>query len=278
MDIVPVVTRISSSIEGFNARLIARIGDIAKAVVSRANRPVVKMSILIRKAAAKAIASLSKGFMLRIPTGTALIVSCVKCGARGVGMNDRRTFTVGVRDSGRILSRMIMIKCNIMGGHSLAKSISSMGTKSVRGATSDGTVRTVRTGIPNLSVRRDDNRTNSNVGVGLHNGHSVGTSGSPLVLISNIRCNSAVSVGPSSVRSVRILGSTSSATVCNAGKTGNMVVVSAGENGTKGAGMGLGTCISIGRPAGVPGIVCNRHRMQHLLSTGGCGSSVTSND
>lgn len=48
-------------------------------------------------------------------------------------------------------------------------------------------------------------------------------------------CRSTVTnLGPTSVRDVAMLGSTTTATVCNTHTTGNIVIVAAGGNGTNG--------------------------------------------
>lgn len=237
-------------------RSIRRKHAIANGVVSSAKRPLVNMSMLIGNAAINAVASFSNGCSLRIPSnGRVLIVSCVKCGARSVAMKGDGRLGVGVRTSARTLSRIIIINCNIVGGHSLANSVTSIGTTSVMGSPTSGTVRTLRKRIPNLSVMHGSNGTASNMAVGVHKRHSLssigsrfngGITGTPLFVVSNVRKNSFSSVTPTSVRSVRILGSTSSATVCNSRNTGKMVVVAAGGNTRNGAGFSCGNCFNIG--------------------------------
>lgn len=47
------------------------------------------------------------------------------------------------------------------------------------------------------------------------------------------------------MRAVAVLGSTTSATVCNSRKTGNIVLMAAGGNGTRGVAMGISTGINV---------------------------------
>lgn len=243
-------TGISGKVSHRSILSIVRKGAVGKRVLSRAKRSVVKISILMGNAAVKAIASFSNGCALRIPDkGGVLRVSCVNCGAGRVAVKGGDLVGVGVRPSARTLSRIIMVNCNAIGGHSLANTITSVGGRSIAITPADGIVRTLRKGVTNVSVIGSDKRINRSISVLLHNSHSVCNDGRPLFVVSNVP-KDCDRIGPSSVRDISMLGSTSSATVCNSTKTGNMIVVAAGHKGRKGTAMGFSTCCNFDNSPG----------------------------
>lgn len=58
-------------------------------------------------------------------------------------------------------------------------------------------------------------------------------------MVSNVVASPKISFGPTSTRSVRVLGSTSTTTVCNSHTTGNIVVIAAGGNAGNPVGIGM---------------------------------------
>lgn len=66
-------------------------------------------------------------------------------------------------------------------------------------------------------------------------------------MISNIVMNRSPKLGPGRVSGVDILGSNSTATLCNSHTTGNIVMMAAGENrcSTGGCDMSIGTNMSL---------------------------------
>lgn len=60
------------------------------------------------------------------------------------------------------------------------------------------------------------------------------------------------SVRPSRVRAFSILGSTTTATVCNTRKTGNMMLIAAGHNHIRGTGVSFGARRAVSSPAHLP--------------------------
>lgn len=231
-------------------RAIRRRGrSMSNAVGSPMKRPIVNTDVLRGNAAGNAVASFSNGFALGITPKTALIVSCVKCGGRRVGIVPKGSLGVVLRRSARALRRIIMINCNIRGGSSIANSIASMKGRHLKGLPIAGMLRTIRNTTTNIAVARASSVPNSTPSTLIHNRGSVGTGSKPCVIISNIPVdgskNALGSVGPGSVRSVRVLGSTSTATVCNAGNTGNIVLVAAGHNASNGPAVHCGKCFKI---------------------------------
>lgn len=213
----------------FTVGVVTRAGAVAKMIMSTANRPIVKTDILRIKAAGNAVASMSNGFAVRIPIKTGLSIDCVNCGARRVMIKIPGACGIVLGRSTRVLSRIIIANCKVDRGHSLvAGSVSGLSSGMLRGTTVDGTTRSLRKAIDKLHIAGASNGPNDSPGVILHNNTSVGGGlRKPLIIISNL-IHSVSSVGPSSVRSVRILGSTTSATVCNTHTGGNMVLIAAG--------------------------------------------------
>lgn len=205
---------------------------VVNGIMSRGKRPVVKTGILMTNAAANIVASVSNGCGLRTPFKSSLRVSCVNCAARAIGT--KRGSVVGVGRSSGALRRIMIMNCNMVGGGSLAKTITSLGTDSLRGRR-PGAIRSVlHANITKLSMNVRASAGNGadvviHNGGGLHTADASGSSLRPLVMLSKMVCSKRVaSVGPGSVRRVSMLGSTDSATICNTGTTGNIILVAAG--------------------------------------------------
>lgn len=216
-------------------------------------RPVVNTAIRIGNANANAVADVSNSCSLGSITGsTMLIFSDVKCRARRVGMGKRAIVGMILGSTDRLLSRMIIVNCKTIGGDSLADSVSAMGKGRVARAMANGTVSTLRNGVGNIRMA-DNNNPNTRPGILVHNMAAMGKA-SPLCMMSNVPMNAGVGfLGDGSVRSVRILGSTSTTTVCKAHTSGNIVLVAAGGKVTKGAGVDFGTSTNFRALSG-PGV------------------------
>lgn len=70
-----------------------------------------------------------------------------------------------------------------------------------------------------------------------------------------------------------MLGSTSTATICNIGKTGNIVLIAAGHNRRNGTGVSINFGTALGTPSGLPGgcsscstLVLHGRIMRHRLN------------
>lgn len=252
-------------------------GDaVDKVVASGCKRPVVNTGVGRGGNAGKAVSSVSKGFRLAISRNDDMRVSCLKCLARRIGAEGGARLTVSVGRSTRTLSRIIIMKCKAVGGESLANTVSSVGVSRAPIRAFAAIDRTLTKGTTNLRMIRADTRMNNNDDFGVHKTTSINTKGSPLVVVSNfpISSDSALnsnghcrtkrasgvlrSVGPGSVRSVRILGSTDSATVCNTETKRNIVVIAAGQKGRKGTDIGCSTGISIREVGGSFGVLGKR--------------------
>lgn len=222
---------------------------ISNMIGSIANRPVVKTGMIRGKAAGNSVASVSNGFSFSVSGPIiALSISCVKCRPRSCTCGKRKDIVVVLGRSLRGLSRIIIINCNITGGQSLANSITSIGKRGLRRATSFDTTRTLRKETTNIAVLSADTGPNRSIRIHIHNGHSLGTAGSPLCIISNVPVIITLDrLDPSSVRSIRILGSTSTATVCKSHNTGNIVLMAAGGKGRNGIRISCGNCMNMRR-------------------------------
>lgn len=234
-----------------NVKDIATRGtEVANAMGSGAKRTIVNTGVGMGSDANNAVASVSKRFGVRTSSGTALMMSFVKCVARRMPLGNEAGMMMALSRSSRALSRIIMINCKARGGMGLANSITTMGISrgvtdhSVAGMSSD-----LSNLIPKLMIDRAANFTNkSNTSLGMHNLNSVGGS-SPLVMISKVPSMSVGHVGVGSVRDVSILGSTTSSTICNSHTTGNIVLVAAGNNsGRTGSGIACGNSCTLSDP------------------------------
>lgn len=252
-----------------------RVG-MANGIASDAGRKVPNIGMRIGNATAKAVASFSNGCSVSIPSsGSALIFSFVNCIARRIPINKGGMLGIRLGSSARALSRMIMITCNATEGDSLANTATDLhpSTGSTSGATSFGGL--LRNGITKLGMASSVTTPKTTDSIAVHNTGSLHKSGRPLCIVSGIPRSSAKrftrstvnnnsfrvtrspldTLGPTSVRSVAMLGSTSTATVCNSHNTGNIVVVAAGGKGTNGTGMGIATGFAVTSTHGLRGVL-----------------------
>lgn len=223
-----------------SAKVTLTRAAIANGIISRrSNRPIVNTSMEVMKAGAKATASISNGFALPGTDGSTILrVDCLNVRAGAVGTSTG----VGVVliSSTEGLSRIIIATLNV--GHSrgaLNCTTDATGTSRLAITGSNSLVDNLRNGVTNIRVS-NNNIANASRGIMVHNVSSI-SDGGPLCVISNIpvggsHLNSGSisfndntnSVGPRSVRSMAMLGNTSTATLCNSHTTGNIVVVAAG--------------------------------------------------
>lgn len=229
----------------FSLDMSTRAVATANGIGSTAKSPVVNTSVMRGKGASgNAVAGLGNSFSLGIPTGTALVISCVNVGARRVTVGKGGGVSMALSSSAGTLSRIIIVNCNATGQGSVANSITAIDSRMLDTIPMTSTARTLRNGVTNMRVAAARNSPSTRVGVHMHNNNSVANSGAPLFVMSNFPMRSVDSVPTSSVRSVAMLGSTSSATVCNSHNTGNMVLMAAGDKGRKGLDMSCGACCS----------------------------------
>lgn len=259
--------------------IVRRREVVRKAILRRkAGRPLVKIGIIIGKAAVNAAASVSKGCSVGVPSsGTVLIFSCVNRGARRCSIGNLGFLGIVVGDSTAVLSRIIMCaNCVARGGTSLANSITVTGTDSLGGGTSTGTVGSLRKGVTNIRVAAGNNGPTRKVAIRVHKLSSLSKKIGPLVILSNVpaRGLGLHSVGSNSVRSVRILGSTTSTSVCNTETSNNIVLVRAGGNRTNGAGVRCGNDISVGAMLGGPALVGTRRCNETTFRTRTCSREM----
>lgn len=162
---------------------------IGKAIVSdRGGRPMVKTSMLMGKAAGKAVASVGNRFALAgvSPAGGAVVISFVKVRARRMAVGPR--VGVIVASAARIVRRILMITCNATGGSTFAKSTGVVRARRVAGHPIAGIVRDLSKRITNLRVAVAGKRPKRAPDVLVHNVDSVDTGASPLVMLSNVPC------------------------------------------------------------------------------------------
>lgn len=148
-----------------------------------------------------------------------------------------------------------MINCNARGGIAMANSITDMSNRRLGTSPAAGLAGNVMNHVPNIvNFRATSRPNNNNAAVHVHNAGSL-NDGSPLIMVSNIpsHSNNVGQLGPARVRSVSMLGSTST-TVCNTHTTGNMVLVAAGHKGRNGPIISFGTDTNFSRPAHLPGV------------------------
>lgn len=219
-----------------------RRGHVSNAMVS-SKRPLPNISMRMGNTAANAVASVSKGCSVSTPTSKVLIFHFMKLGATRGPIGKQDAVSIALRSSDGRLSRIVMMTCTATGGCDFAKTTSAMGKSRVTGLRMTDISHTLRNAISNIRTDTSDKRPNASTRVHVHNVKSVGTSDTPLCMISNIPfSNSIGTVGPSSVTSVAILGSTTSTTLCNSHNTGKIVVVAAGrKRASSGAAIGMGT-------------------------------------
>ncbi len=219
----------------------------------RNGRPVVNIAVVRRNAAGKIVASVSKGCHLRIgkATGTALRFSCIKVRRRGRIIAPRAGILGIVVSRGtRLVSRIIIITCKAHGGKAVTNSMSAIGTSGVRGIPATKFSRTLRKRTPNLAMVSGSKRPDGTTSFRVQKAGSVGSKATPLFVLSKVPVSdtSFGALDPDSVRSMAILGSTSSASVCNTQTTGNMIIVAAGHNiRLSGTGIALHTRCNVSR-------------------------------
>lgn len=204
---------------------------MGKMIASRDNRPIVNTAIGTTNDGRNIIASLSNGFDVSTTPSTALAVACVNVRSGAIGTRTNGALAVALGSSSGILGSIIIVNCNIRGGDSLANTITSVGDSSVGNLSTASTNTTLRNGTTNMRVvgSNNPNRTTS---VHVHNCSSGDNGVNPLLVISNLGISGVRCLSPSVVRDVRMLGSTTSTTVCNTRTNGNIIVVAAGANTT----------------------------------------------
>lgn len=201
--------------------------------------------------AVKAVASVSNGFGLSIPTGVSPVIfriSCVKCTSGRTAPRGARKFAVHLTRSSRILRRMRVVTCNGRDGVSIATTVSSVDGGSLLESPDKDITGTLSKTIAKLSSMRISNRPKTrSPSVCIQNAKSLSSRLSgPLVLISKIR-HSFFRVSLRRVRDVAILGSTTSATIFNMHNTGKIILIAAQQKATKGPGVSLGSSFNLAR-------------------------------
>lgn len=152
--------------------------SIGKAMGSRANRPIVNTGILMGKAAGKIVASISKGFGISTSGGNMLMVDFINCIARRMPITRGRVMVILGR-SARLLSRIIMLKCNTGAhGRSLSTSINMMdGARRLTTHPMASARNVLRKRLTNIAVATSNNSPASSPGVIVHNRNSRSKSG-----------------------------------------------------------------------------------------------------
>lgn len=242
--------------------VFTRGGAVANAIHSTVSIIVNTSMAIGNGGSINAVASVSNGFGLSMPTSTGrLIISFMNCSGRAMLVNDGARFSVALGRSDIVLSRMITVNCTGMGHESLAKTASSISTKRLTTMPMVATTRTLRNGTTNIGVIATNNTPNTGIRIAIHNNASVARDAGPLCVMSKFRVRSTlagVSVG--SVRGVSVLGSTSSATVCKTQNSGNVVLVAAGSKGGNGARIACGACFSFSGLSGGLSVVSGTRR------------------
>lgn len=199
-------------------------------MISGANRALPKISVTIGNAAQKIVASVGNTFRLGMDGKRALMFSCINCSRRRVLVAGRGVLGVQVRPAAVKLSRIIIMNCNARSGHAMASTVDGISKRALGTAPVGAIKRKLGNGVTNMHICGRGGAPNTRTAFLVHNNSSVDRDGSPLVLISNMR-HDATNVGPGSVRSVRILGSTTSSTVCNSHTSGKIILVAAEGKG-----------------------------------------------
>lgn len=202
------------------------------------------------------IASVSNGCSVAVRNMNKMLrFSCVNVGGRRVTVVSRGDVGIALRPSARMLSRIIIIKCNDRGGRDIIKTVSAL---SVGGL---GIPKTSVSGIltnrlSNIITVAHSKRPNGGdtTSFCVHNMSSFGKASAPLILMSNVR-HSLSLMSASSVTSFSVLGSTSTSTICNMQNTGKMVLVAAGGKRRNGPTVGMHARFNFADPAGHPGVL-----------------------
>lgn len=254
---MPIICTARSTEETNVAR--RTICHVDKYVASTGNRPVVKTGILIGKTTANAMAGVSNRCTLGMSANSVLVVSCVKCVRRRVGLGKRGRLGVILRRSDRVLGRIIVIKCNARGGMGLAKTIRRIAARIFSGHSMPGIARTLRKSVPGLGVGLASKGPAHSTDCGMHNAASVKRKNGTLMLVSNIR-NSPSVLGPGSVTDMSMLGSTTSTSVCKTQKAFKMILVAAGRPVGSGASVACANGFSIRHPIAIPSFIASKCR------------------
>lgn len=259
--VLPLLFKLFLSLDTCTRRI-----SIGKRIGSSANRPMVNTGIIIGSGSSvNAVASLGKGFILDIPRGSALMVSFVNCGPIRVGTTP--DIAMALRRSTIVLRRTIIVNCNAIGGGSMANSIVTVSTSGVMGNVTASTSSLLINGTTNIDIVASNKTPKTKTAVHIHKNSSVSTDGSPLVIVSKIPISGArvgnvngplSAIRPGSVRAFAVLGSTSTATVCNSHTSGNIVVVAAGGKRSKHIGMSCDNAFSVDAGSGAISIVGTR--------------------
>lgn len=198
-----------------------------------------------------------------------------------------------MRSSARALNRIMIATLNV--GHrggTLNCTVRRMGNSTLLRTHRAGLTGTLANGISNIRVVHSDGNPNNSSGVRLHNTGSMANLGRPLVIISNIPVSGFAktdggsvsgpalsvngklsSVGTRSVRSVSILGNTSTTTLCNSHTNGNIVLVAAGgKAGHRNLNVAVSNSISTRAAFVLPGHrgTFKRNRGNIFSSAGNC--------
>lgn len=212
---------------------------VSKGIVGNASgRPLVNIAILGPRSNGNMVAGIGNSCSVRTVSKRALGFSCMNFSSISVGMNGSGILGVAVARGSAVLGRMMMIKFNDRGGMGLAKTIKIVKGRRVGNHPITSTTRTLRKLSPSLGVNVGANETSSNCRVSVHNTTSLGKN-APLVLISNIRVRLG-HLGPGSVRSMSVLGSTTTTSMCNTGTSTNMMLIAAGANDSSDMGIACG--------------------------------------
>lgn len=155
----------------FDTTTFTRAAIENRLISSRANRPLINTTIVIRNAARKSIASVSNCFGRDITSGTALLFGCINCGSRGGGVARGNTSislnTVPVRPSTIVLGSMI-VASSVTITHGAPITMSAISPMFVRSGVNSRRLPRVLGSAPNICTSGRKNNFNSS-GVGVHN-------------------------------------------------------------------------------------------------------------
>lgn len=162
-----------------------RGGAVGNAMASKENRPVVKTGI-VRRNKVKAVASISKGFAIATSPSGPLSVSCVKCGGGSIHVNTSPAIEVTLRRSTRIVSRMVIVKCNSGAGQSIASSVKACGPKRIGIHRILNISRLLRKHMSKIGVASTSKIPKDGGQIDVHKVNSVATNGRPLCMVSKM--------------------------------------------------------------------------------------------
>lgn len=257
----------------FTDMLRTRAVGVEKAIASADGRALPNMSVAVGNARAKAMDSTGNGCDVETREKGILRFAFINVMGRSIAMKGRGIVGVRVTTSTVGLSRMITVKCNVTGGDSLANTITSVGSRGLAGSGMKAIAATLRKLTTNIRIAANSMGPNKSTSIIVHKMNSLQTNDRPLCVISNVPMRKNLrSLSSNSVRSVRVLGSTSSTSVCNSENSGNMMLIAAGGNADKGTGVSLGTSFNARQVLGGRSLVGTR-RCCRLMSVTrpGCG-------